>query len=175
MGALVDPVANLAAMFAANTGFNAWLGLSTPNATEAASRIYLDGIGPENVDAETMTRDELEALRPFLVLYPDGNRGYRFTRDGMPNCWNANGNILAVLSRPYDSALSISQHWTAAAALLEPIIDNTGANTPGLLQQASTAGFLAFRDLAVIFAGRTPPEHRLDYGDAYDVVLIFEY
>jgi hypothetical protein len=44
-----------------------------------------------------------------------------------------------------------------------------------LLQQASTAGFLAFRDLAVIFAGRTPPEHRLDYGDAYDVVLIFEY
>jgi hypothetical protein len=175
MGVLSDPVNALAAMFRDCRGFAAWLGLAAWNATETAARIYVDGIGPDDVDAETMSAEQLANVRPYCVLYPDGTKGYRFTREAMPNCWNGNGTIIAVLSRPYDAALSINQHWSAAAAALEAILSNDNPLEPGLLEMAATAGYLNFREVTVVFAGRTPPENRLDYGDAYDVVLVFEY
>lgn len=175
MGILTGPIDALVDMLAANTGFSRWLGLAALDATEARKRIYVEGVGPDDVDAETMTRDELAALRPFCVVYPDGSNGYQFTRNGMPGCYTGAGNVLAVLSREYSPGLSISQHWAEAAALLEPIIHNTAGGEPGLIQQAQTAGFLPFTKLTVVFAGRTPAEHRIDYGDAFDVVLVFEY
>lgn len=175
MGVLSDPVTALAAMFRDCVGFSNWLGFPNLNTTEAARRIYIDGIGPDNTDAETMTAEELAALRPYCVLYPDGNRGYRFVRDAMPNCWTGNGTIMAVLSRQYADGLSLDQHWREAAAALEPIISNDNPAALGLLELGSLSGYLAFRELTVIFAGRTPREDAPHYGDAYDTVLIFEY
>lgn len=175
MGVLSDPVTNLAAMIRDNVGFSRWLGFSGLNTAEAGLRIHIDGIGPADTDADTMSAEELATLRPYCVLYPDGNRGYRFTREAMPNCWNGNGTIIAVLSRTYEEGLSIDAHWKTAAAALEPILSNDNPAEPGLLEMAQVAGYLAFREVTVVFAGRTPPEDRADYGDAYDTVLIFEY
>lgn len=175
MGVLSDPVTNLAAMFRDCAGFSRWLGFDALNTVEAARRIYIDGIGPDNADAETMSAEQLAGLRPYCVLYPDGNRGYRFTREAMPNCWNGNGTILAVLSRQYAEGLSIDAHWREAAAALEPILSNDNPAEPGLLELSTVAGYLHFRELTVVFAGRTPREEVPHYGDAYDTVLIFEY
>lgn len=175
MGVLSDPVINLANMIRDCRPFATWLGLSAWNTTETAARIYLDGIGPANRDASTMQTEEVANLRPYCILYPEGQRGYRFTKDAAPNCWSGNGSIIAVFSRAYDPERSIDQHWREAAALIEPIISSDDANAPGLTEMAAVAGYLAFRDLSVYFAGRTPQEDRLNYGDAYDVVFVFEY
>jgi hypothetical protein len=175
MGVLSDPVIHLANMIRDCKPFAAWCGLTTWNATETEARIHIEGIGPAASSNGTMTREEMVALRPWCLLYPEGQRGYRFTRDAAPNCWSGNGSIIANFSRAYDPERSIEEHWREASALIEPVISNDDANAPGLTEMAAVAGYLAFRDLHVFFAGRTPEENRLDYGDAYDVVMVFEY
>lgn len=172
MNVLTEPVAALGRMFADCKPFAEWLGIPH-NATETARRIHIDGITPMG-DAQTMDADTLVAMRPFLLVYPD-QRGYRFTRDAMPNCFSGNGQILAVLSRSYDPNQTATQVWTQAAAAVGKIISNSDANAPGLLEMANTPGYLAFGNLEVSFLGRTPPESVADYGDAYDVLLVFEY
>lgn len=169
---LTEPVAALARMFADCRPFADWLGIPW-DATDTARRIYTDGVTPLG-DAATMQADALQQLRPFVLLYPD-QRGYRFARDAMPNCFSGNGQILAVLSRAYDSDKTPTQVWQQAAAAVGKIISNAEANAPGLLEMANTAGYLAFKSVEVTFLGRTPPESVLDYGDAYDVLLVFEY
>ena len=150
---LTEPVAALARMFADCRPFADWLGIPW-NATETARRIYVDGITPMG-DAETMDLETLQVLRPYLLLYPD-QRGYQFKRDAMPSCYKGNGQILAVLTRSYDT-------------------NKSATDAPGLLEMANTAGYLAFAGLDVSFLGRTPPEQVASYGDAYDVLLVFEY
>jgi hypothetical protein len=169
---LTEPVAALARMFADCRPFADWLGIPW-NATETARRIYVDGITPLG-DAETMDFEALQILRPHLLLYPD-QRGYQFKRDAMPVCYKGNGQILAVLSRSYDANKSATEVWNQAAAAVGKIISNDQPNAPGLLEMANTAGYLAFAGLDVSFLGRTPPEQVASYGDAYDVLLVFEY
>lgn len=169
---LTEPVAALARMFADCRPFADWLGIAW-NSTETAGRVHIDGITPAG-DAQTLGTDELTQLRPYVLLYAD-QRGYRFAREAMPNCWTGNGQILAVLTRSYDATKSPTEHWTDAAAAVGKIISNSEPNAPGLLEMAGTAGYLAFKNLDVSFLGRTPPESVLDYGDAYDVLLVFEY
>ena len=174
MGVLITPIDALAAMLRDCRPFAAWCGLASWNATDTAARVYVDGVGPGGREMQTMTREELDSLRPYVVLYPD-DRGYRFTRDSAPNCWSGNGSMIAVLSRAYDGTKSIDAYWREAAASIEKIISNDVGGEPGLLEMAGTAGYLAFANLYVSFAGRTPPENVLDYGDAYDVVFLIEY
>ena len=174
MGVVLDPIDNLAAMLRDCRPFGQWCGLAAWNATETAARIYCDGVGPGGREMQTMSREEIDALRPYVVLYPD-ERGYRFTRDSAPNCWSGNGSIIAVLSRAYEGSKSIDAYFREAAASIEKIISNDTVGEPGLLEMAGTAGYLAFSNLYVNFAGRTPPENVLDYGDAYDIVLLIEY
>jgi hypothetical protein len=172
MGVLSAPVEALARMFADCRPFAAWLG-NTWNATETARRIYVDGIGPEG-DAETLTAEQLAAVRPFCLLYPD-QRGYRFKLEAMPACYSGNGQVVAVLSRSYDPTKSLTDHWKEAAAAVEKILSNDTPGEPGLMEMANTSGYLAFTSLEVTFLGRTPPESVVSYGDAYDVLLVFEY
>ncbi len=169
---LTEPVEALAAMFRDCRPFADWLGIPW-NAAETARRIYIDGIG-NNGDAETMNAEQLAATRPFLLLYPD-QRGYRFKRDAMPNCYSGNGQILAVLSRSYDATKSHTDHWREMAQAVGKILSNSDPANPGLMEMANTAGYLAFENMDVSFIGRTPPESLIDYGDAYDVLLVFEY
>lgn len=169
---LTDPIAALAAMFRDCRPFADWLGIPWDNVTTAA-RVYVEGIGAAP-DVATMGRDELQQLRPYVILYPD-QRGYRFVRDASPNCWSGNGQILAVLSRGYDDQKSITDHWFEAAEKVGKIISNDDPAAPGLLELAGIAGYLAFEELEVSFVGRTPPESVLDYGDAYDILLVFQY
>jgi hypothetical protein len=172
MGVLAAPVEALAAMFRDCRPFADWLGIPW-NATDTARRIYVDGIGPEG-DAETLSAEQLAAVRPFCLLYPD-QRGYRFKLDAMPGCYSGNGQIVAVLSRGYDQTKSHTDHWREAAAAVEKILSNATQGEPGLMEMANTAGYLQFANLEVTFLGRTPPEEIINYGDAYDVLLVFEY
>jgi hypothetical protein len=174
MGVLKDPIDALAAMFRDSRPFAAWCGLPAWNATETAARVYVDGVGPGGREMQTMTREQLDALRPYVVLYPD-DRGYKFTRDSAPNCWSGNGSIIAVLTRAYDGDQSIEEYWRQAATAIEKIISNDTVGEPGLLEMAGTAGYLAFSNVYVSFAGMTPPENVLEYGDAYDVLFLIEY
>jgi hypothetical protein len=169
---LTDPITALAAMFRDCRPFADWLGVAWDSST-TARRVYIDGIGPAP-DVATMGQDELGEVRPFVILYPD-QRGYRFRRDAAPNCWKGNGQILAVLSRSYDPNKSITDHWLEAAEKVGQIISNADPTKPGLLEMAATAGYLAFDELEVSFVGRTPPESVNDYGDAYDVLFVFQY
>lgn len=173
MGVLRAPVEAFAAMLAQCRGFSDWLGLPTFDPTEAARRIYFDGVGVD-IDAEAMSRSDLEELRPYVILYMDGG-GHVFKRDAAPNCWTGNGGIVAVFSRRYDEALTISEHWTRATDAMEPIISTDDANVPGLLELSGTAGYLHASEIRVSIAGRTPLEARPQYGDAFDVVLYVGY
>lgn len=175
MGVLYDPVNMVAQMFADSRPFSRWLGLSTYNAAACAKRIYIDGIGTKDRTDEVMTCEEIAKLRPYCVIYPDANSGFEFKRVAKPNCWNSDGVILAVLSRNYDTRKSINQHWRESAQLIEPIVSSDVSGEPGLLQMAGIAGYLNFEKLTLQFAGRTPPEEVVNWGDCYDTVLAFHY
>lgn len=174
MGLLFDPVVNLANMFIECVPFSRWLGQESYNQTEVAKRVFIDGVSPDSPTDEILDGDAIATLRPNVLIYPDDSVGFQFRWKGSPNCWQGSGTIIAALSRDYDPNKSLDQHWREAAALVEPIISNTNEE-PGLLELRNLPGRLGFTDLKVIFAGRTPLEHVVDYGDFYDVVFVIQY
>jgi hypothetical protein len=172
MGVLSDPIDRLATMLADCVGFQKWLGVDS--SAEALKRIYIDGFDAGR-DADAMSRAELEQLRPYAIIYSAIHSGWKATKNASPNCWNWNGSGTVVLSRRYDESLSLTAHFRAAAALLEPILYSDVSGQPGITQMAGNAGYLAFSELSVEFAGRTPLEYQADYGDGFDCVLALEW
>lgn len=155
-----------------------WMGLSAWNASEVGRRIYIDGIDTGDAgdpSKEVFTPEDMQRIRPYVMLYPEATAGYRFVSDASPNCWSNSGTIVIVFSRSYDASLTINDHFEAVAASIEKVISNDDQSAPGLLEMSRTAGYLPIRTLQVYFVGRTEKEQIETYGDAYDVVFVLEY
>jgi hypothetical protein len=175
MGVLLDPLERLKKTFAECVHVARWMGIDPPQSELVAERIYLDGISTPDFNEETLTAQQQKTLRPYIVIYPSSQMGYRFEKRGSPNCWHGNGSCVAVLSQHYNSELSIDDHFRDAAAKVEKILSSDTSGEPGLMEMAAMASYLNFISIDVYFDGRTPADQIVNYGDAYNVVLVVEY
>lgn len=175
MGVLLDPLQRIASTLSRCVHVARWFGFDGATPEQIADRIYLDGIGSDVAGSETMSAEQQQSLRPYIVIYPSSEAGYHFSRNAAPNCFAAKGTAIVVLSKGFDSALSPSEFFRQCAEQIELIVSCDDPDEPGLLEMAQFAGNIAIDELSVYFEGRTPEESKLDYGDAYDVVLVLEY
>lgn len=176
MSIILAQLDRLRTMLAACKPLQRWLGIdpSDPNAVAmAASRIYLEGIS-SGTDSGTLTKSEHENLRPYILIIPTTDGGFTFTKRAAPNCWRGEGEIGVVFSRQYEDG-SITDVFVSAADSIGKIISNEVSNEPGLIELSDIAGNLSFNEVTVLFQGRTPQEEVVNYGDAYDVVLILRF
>jgi hypothetical protein len=175
MSIILDQLNRVKNMLATCKPLQRWLGISPsdPNAVAmAASRIYLDGISSGTSD--TLTAEEQTNLRPYVLLIPSADTGLTWTKRAANNCWRGEGTLIIVLSRKYDSQ-TINDIFVDAADSVGKIISNSDANEPGLIELSDVPSNLCFNEITVLFQGRTPAEEVVNYGDAYDVVLILTY
>jgi len=175
MGVILDPLERLKKTFSECVHVATWMGIDPPNADLVAERIYLDGIGTPDFNAETLTPQQQKTLRPYIVIYPSSQMGYRFHKDGSPNCWRGQGSAIAVLSNHYNTDVSIDEHFRISATIIEKIVSCETSGQPGLIEMAALAGYLNCSAIEVYFEGRTPADQVANYGDAYDVAIVVEY
>lgn len=175
MGVILDPLERLKKTLSECVHVARWMGIDSPAIASVAERIYLDGISAPDFQDETFTNQQQKTLRPYIVIYPSSQMGYRFHRDGSPNCWRGQGSCIAVFSQHYNSEVSIDDHFREAAERIEKIVSCETSGEPGLIEMAAIAGYLNVSAIEVYFAGRTPADQVPNYGDAYDVALVLEY
>lgn len=173
MGVCADPVEAMRNMLADCTWFQAWAGVA--NAVDAKAKTYVDGLPSPTLPADSLTAAAFAALRPYAIVYPAENESIRLRRDASPNCWSISGRMVVILSRSYSATDTPTTHWAELAAAIEKIVRSGDDNSPGLCEMANLAGYLGIQEIVVDFVGRTPPEARNDYGDAFDVALLIDW
>jgi hypothetical protein len=152
-----------------------WLGIdpASPDAAAmAADKIYLEGISSGT--GQELTNAEQQTLRPYVLVVMSADSGMVWEKRAAPNCWRGSGEIGIILSKQCDDT-TIADIFAKTADEVGKIISNTVSNEPGLLELADTAQYLNINRLEVTFQGRTPQEEVINYGDAYDVLIIMSY
>ncbi len=173
MGVCADPVEAIRNMLADCVWFQQWSGAA--DATEAKARTYVDGLPPPTLPEDSHDATALAALRPYAIVYPAENESFRLVRDASPNCWSISGRMIVILSKAYTDTDTPTALWAELAAELEKIIRSGDDNQPGLAEMSNLAGYLGITEIMVDFVGRTPPEARNEYGDAFDVALMLDW
>jgi hypothetical protein len=152
-----------------------WLGIDpdAPDAAQmAANKIYLEGISSGT--GEELTQAEQQNIRPYvLVVMPTGT-AMTWDKRGAPNCWRGSGEIGIILSKQCDDT-TIADIFAKTADEVGKIISNEVSGEPGLMELADQATYLNVNKIDVEFQGRTPQEEIVNYGDAYDVLVMLSY
>ena len=173
MGVVGDPAVRLRQMLADCVGFRAWC--NAANATEALTRIHFDALpaadDPDENDA--YGAEDFAGMRPYAIIYPDESAPQQMMRDGSPDCWSYQGTMIVILSKTYDELEdgTPTDVFVQLADEIDSILSNDSPTEPGLQQMTVLPNYLGIKSIDVHWQGRTPPEHRNDYGDAYDVLL----
>ncbi len=79
-GSLMLAQGNLRALLSNSATLQTWT--STANPTAALARIYHDGLPKPGSNAPRHTLAELQALRPYAIIWTDTEKGYGRTQDG---------------------------------------------------------------------------------------------
>jgi hypothetical protein len=173
MGVVGDPANRLRQMLADCVPFRTWC--SAANAAEALTKIHFDALpAPEEPDeTDAYTEEDFAGQRPYALIYPDEATPQLMTRDSSPNCWNYSGSLIVILSKTYDEIENgtPTEVFVQLAQEIDAICSNDSDSEPGLQQLATRPGYIGIKQIEIHWQGRTPPEHRNAYGDAYDVLL----
>lgn len=174
-GVILSPLDRLRTMLRDCVHVARWMNADSGDTQSIEKRIYIEGVNSPRVGAETLSQEEQQGLRPYIILYASEDSGYRFSRNAAPNCWDARGTLMLVFSQVYEDELSIEEHFRLCAEKIEKIITCDTPNEPGLLEMANSSDYLAIEQLELYFVGRTPQDKVAEYGDAYDVLMMVEY
>lgn len=169
MAAILDSINAFRQMLADSPHFQDWCGAA--DAAAALARIHTDGLPPPAESADSFSAASYAALRPYALIYPSEGDPFRFEREAADNCWKVSGALICVLSKTYAGTDTPTEQFDAMAAAIENIVRSNDPGQPGLTELAGEAERLFLTAIRVDFVGRTPPEDREDYGDAYDVLL----
>ena len=127
------------------THFRSWVGAA--NQAQALDRIYLDGLPPPANNADSHTLSELQALRPFAVIYTEEQRGWR-TRQNAAGTrhWFIHSGSLTVRfeqDSPSDALDDPGELDRRFRNTIGQIVSTEDDANPGLLELAGTPGYLA--------------------------------
>jgi hypothetical protein len=161
------------ATLAASATFQTWVGAA--DATEALDSIYDDGL-PVPANKSSYTKAELQALRPFAMIWTDEADGFSMERTAVsgPSSlmdWQSSGRL----------ELHLEMDVPAELADDPAGLDLSFRNTIGQIFDevavlAGAGGMLAITSMAVSFGPyRTDTDKVPQQGDAIAIDLIWEW
>ena len=175
MSLILDHLNRVRQMLANCKPLQRWLGIdpAAPDAAEmAANKIYLEGISSGT--GKELTQNEQNNLRPYVLVVMSSDGGMTWDKRGAPNCWRGSGEIGIVLSKQCDDT-TIADIFATTADSVGKIISSEVSGEPGLIELSDSAGYLNVNKIDVYFQGRTPQDEIINYGDAYDVLIMLSY
>lgn len=179
MGLLLDPVLRFRNDLAESSAVREVLEIEpsgdTPTDIAAAlERIYIDGL-PEPPDGQdSFSAEQMQSFRPYILIYPDESDAVKIRLGAMTRCIDTSGTVIALVSLPYtssDAKDGPTEIFKAIATKVDKLLYNRDPNNPGIVDYLGQAERLQARELDVVMFGRTPLANRVEWGDAYDVLI----
>lgn len=157
--------------------FQDYLGVASKAA--ALAKIYFSALDPPSGDSEYHTRAELEALRPFAILWLDEEAGLdlRFTAMGGGGGYEmlpAQGLCIVRLEKTVGSGTP-EEEDRAAKNEVGLICRSGDSDNPGLVERSGTPGYAALRGIRVFGPWRTPEDQVQHDGDFFAARLELEF
>jgi hypothetical protein len=163
---------NLRSLLADCEQFRLWTG--QPSQDLALGRIFVEGLPPPADDRESHAREELDGLRPNVIVSMARERGFLRVRDGF-GAWKDSGRLL----------LQFEQALPAELADDRAEADRRFENTIGLIldemcrlsdQAGQAESYLVIERLQILEGPfRTHPDEIATYGDVQAIDVLVEY
>lgn len=176
MSIFSTPILTLKTMLSECVGFQTWLGVEeeADPVVAALAKIYIEGV-PRPEGQDSFTREDYEALRPFVILYDHEGMAGTIEREGEAGCFGTKGTAIIVFESPVDPAKTPEESWLDIADKIGKTVYDETPGQPGLIQMGSTPGRLRINSIDHDFPGRTPEEELNAYGDAYYALLLVKW
>jgi len=162
----------LAQTLAACHAWQHWQGANL-NSTQALARIYRNALPKPVSGGASHTLAELQALRPFILIYTDTDGGFVMDREAASSGYDQSGKVIACIEQDVPEALLDDPAGVddAIQADLELLLRSEDPNEPGLAELADLPGKFIPRRIVVIGPVRTAEEDLAEMGDAQRVWL----
>lgn len=166
---LLAPLDLFIDLLSKNTGF--WQFTGAADAAAALSHIYRDFL-PEPADKNEHTLAELQAMRPFAMVWQSESNGWHARRNAATSCFKISGMIVVrfewdVPYAPNENDQLVQSGSDQAAATtfqehLSRILHND--DSTGILNICAQMNITDVMETACF---RSPPEHYKTIGDCY--------
>lgn len=164
MGLITTPVDRLRVMLSKCYALQNWQG-ETYTEAELLDRIYLDAL-PDPDDGASRTKEESEALRPFILIGADVGSPLtiRKVAGGGGNWFDSSGtiNVYVEQNAVGDTESEIDR---AFQVTMEQTLKTNNQNQPGLLDQVDLPGSLNISSIIVMGPYRIDHEEVEEMGD----------
>jgi hypothetical protein len=149
--------------------------LKVGSVRDALKRIHLDGLPEPTIGADEQNSNQMRDLRPYCLVYSSESDSCRIRSIASPSCYEMTGSIEVLFSQEYPEHKTPTEAWREIVSKISSVVRSEDPNSPGLLNYLGSAGRLQIQEIIIDMIGRTPFEHRTEYGDAYDVLLTIRY
>jgi hypothetical protein len=163
----------LSTTLATCTEFQTLCGVTTVAAAQA--KIHFDALPPPDNDADSYTKVELQALRPFAIINTEPQAGFRWFVSGKGTTWTfqQHGMVTVEIETNIDSGdlCDPAEYMRKFKNTIGQIVRSEDTNNPGLVELAGVTNYLPINE--VIFYGpfRGAEEERQAQGDYLAAVL----
>ena len=159
-GAITLAESYLAASFAACARWQAWCGAD--DADEALESIYFDDLPPPPEAAKSYTREQLDSLRPYILIYSDEQTGVTWDHQSHSTGFGFrdNGTLKGFFEAAVDPQIAHDQQ-----RLFRQFKNDVGVLVDELLALAGLAGYLAISTLSLYGPIRSHNDQQPGEGD----------
>jgi len=143
-GAISLPEDYLAATIAACAR---WISMTgSADATAARERVYFDSLPPPPNDAEAYTGEQLDELRPFVMIFSDEDTGVMFDHSATDTSFNfkGSGRIKGLIEDRVDPTIAHDPQ-----EVFRRFKNAVGMLVLQLLDKAGQPGYLAIRSIVM--------------------------
>ncbi len=163
---------------ATTTAFRSWEGNSW-TVDQAKTHIYFDALPPPAANANSHTLSELQALRPFCVLYkpPDFGVTLQHVAAGGHNRYTPSGVIVARFERgvPVAEAADPGAADRSFENFLGLLMQSGDSVNPGIAELAGLPGYLNVRQMDELGPFRSREDDQPTIGDCQWYYLQLEW
>jgi hypothetical protein len=165
MGLLLDTQDCLRRMISRCVALQSWSG-NTFTEAQLLDRVYLDAI-PEPAVGSVHTLEELQALRPFVLVGINSESPIRIQRDAMGggSSFTPSGSLVMMIEQATegDTEAEIDRNF---ATKLESFLFSGNPSQPGLIDQLDAADSIAIQEIHGEGIFRVQPEDEVSKGSA---------
>lgn len=150
-----------------------WRGIVDPNNPwdEATARAHIhgDGLPPPDDDADDYSKKQLEALRPFALVWNDPESGYTMQASSHDHCcpmMSGQVNVQIELNTPEELGGDMTAIGNWARIAFGRLLYTKDAAQPGLWDLNGGDNYLYFHRLSVNGPWRSDEKQLAQYGDS---------
>lgn len=154
-------------MLAGSSAFQAFCGVG--DAAAARAHLYYEGLPPA-ADGDTHTLAELDARRPFALLWTDPAGGFVLRRVATGDTYAQSGRLVAAFERGV-----AAEDAADPSAIDESFSNELDAILADLLAASSGAGALQIAGVELLDRMRSHPDQQPGEGDYVMAMLAISY